>query len=110
MALEKTLINRATIGMEIEPYRSKVLHLSLTQSRKSELRKVVIDLSNLYKTGEISERAFEKLIEYACQSFVEAEVENRLGSYLEQKLVKLWYRLSSDDSSLKLLGVSTKDD
>ncbi|MGB3514388.1 MAG: hypothetical protein WBA93_35290 [Microcoleaceae cyanobacterium] len=108
MAIQKTLINPTSIGMEMEPYRSKVLHLSLTQSRKSELRKVVIDLSNLYKTGEISERAFEKLIEYACQSFVEAEVERRLGGYLDQKLIQLLDRLASDDSILQLLGVNKR--
>ncbi|MGD1807848.1 hypothetical protein ACP6PL_20760 [Dapis sp. BLCC M126] len=110
MALKKALTNRTSIGVEMEPYSSKLLHLSLAQSRKSELRKVVIDLSHLYKTGEISESAFEKLAEYACQSFVEAEVERRLGSYLDQKLVQLWDRLASDESILQLLEASTKDD
>ncbi|NEQ38469.1 MAG: hypothetical protein F6K40_20235 [Okeania sp. SIO3I5] len=80
--------------------------LSLTQSRKRELGKIVSDLSNLYEAGEISETDFEKLAEYASKSFVEAEIEKRLGSYLEQKLIKLSERLTSDKSILQLLEVS----
>ena len=71
-----------------QPYRLKLSHNSLAQSRKSELRKIINYLSELYRTGKISEIAFERLVEYVCQLFVEAEVKSRLSSHLEQKLVQ----------------------
>ena len=66
-------------------------------------------LAHLHTTGEISEKAFESLVEYACELFVEAEVERRLGAYLEKKLFGLLDKLTSDDAVLKLLGMYQDD-
>ncbi len=110
MAQEQTLTERTKFGGELTPYISRLLHLSITRSGKSEVAEVVRYLSRLYVSGEITEKGFESLVKYYCQIFVEAEVERKFSAYLEQKLLKLLSRLASDDAVLEILGASTEED
>ncbi len=46
--------------------------------------------SHLNINGEISDRAFEALVRYACSIFIENEVEGRVQNALEQKFINFW--------------------
>lgn len=46
--------------------------------------------SHSYSKGEISDKAFEALVRYACAIFIENEVEERVQEALEHKLTQFW--------------------
>lgn len=73
--------------------------LSTANFTNTNLKKLKIALSSfsyLNATGEISDRAFDALVKYACSIFIENEVEFMVQDALERKLMQFFYsRLSS---------------
>lgn len=55
----------------------------------NRLRQTITYLSYLYSEGEISDRAFEVLVNYACSMFIDQEVERRIQHLLAEKLTGL---------------------
>jgi len=55
----------------------------------NRLRQTIAYLSYLYAEGEISDRAFEVLVNYACSMFIDQEVERRIQNLLAEKLTRL---------------------
>ncbi len=112
MAQEQTLGSNAESGRRVVSLSFPASRLALAKSSKGELAKDIAYLSQLYSSGEISEKAFENLVEKACQLFVEVEVERRLSAYLEHKIIRLLHKLTSElgDSDLTLLGANGEDD
>ncbi|MBP0017352.1 MAG: hypothetical protein J7647_07315 [Cyanobacteria bacterium SBLK] len=76
--------------------------------KANELREILLRLSDLYANDEISKSRFTTLCEYACQLYIEKEIEERLSVYLEQKVSDLYSRLFSESVLIDLLGLSKK--
>ncbi len=61
--------------------------------RTSNLERLKIALSYLSELklkGEISDKGFETLVKYACSLFLANEVEAKIESALERKLIKFF--------------------
>ncbi|WP_026735659.1 hypothetical protein [Fischerella sp. PCC 9605] len=61
---------------------------NLTRLNVEKLKGVLSYFSYLHKSGEISDKAFEALVRYACSIFIENEVELRIQDALEEKILK----------------------
>lgn len=54
------------------------------------LKGVLSYFSYLHAKGEISDKALEALVRYACAIFIENEVEERVQKAMERKLAQFW--------------------
>ncbi|OUL23290.1 hypothetical protein BV378_21640 [Nostoc sp. RF31YmG] len=63
---------------------------SSPEARLLRLKSIVSYFSYLNKNGEISDRAFEALVHYACSIFIENELEARVQTVVEQKIIDFW--------------------
>jgi hypothetical protein len=66
---------------------SELSRLSSPEARLLRLKSILSYFSYLNKNGEISDQAFKNLVRYACSIFIENEVEARIGSVFEQKII-----------------------
>jgi len=98
-----------SLGTKKAATGARLPHLYSAKSNKGELSNTIAYLSHLYQNGEISEKAFESLVKHACLLFVEAEIERKLSTYLEQKLLYLLEKFTSDNVVLELLGNPRED-
>jgi len=67
--------------------------------RESNLERLKIALSYfsyLKRQGTIEEQTFEVLVKYACSLFIENEVEEKIESVLERKLMQFFDSRLSD--------------
>ncbi|MFQ4142805.1 hypothetical protein [Chlorogloeopsis sp. ULAP02] len=70
----------------------------LTRLNVEKLKGVLSYFSYLHNNGEISDRAFETLVRYACSIFIENEVEAKIKGTLERKLMQFLYSKFSDST------------
>jgi hypothetical protein len=54
------------------------------------LQETIAYFSYLYTQGEITEKALEALVSYACSVFIENEMESRIQMIFKQKLTSLF--------------------
>ena len=59
---------------------------SLTRLNVERLKATLSYFSHLNATGEISDNSYQALVRYACEIFLETEIEKMIQDTLEQKL------------------------
>lgn len=63
----------------------------LTSLNVEKLKSVLSYFSYLQSTGEISDKAFETLVSYACSIFIENEVEAKVQQVLDRKFMQFFH-------------------
>ncbi|MBD6618602.1 hypothetical protein FNW02_22930 [Komarekiella sp. 'clone 1'] len=85
---------------------------TFTTLNVEKLKGVLSYFSYLHANGEISDKAFENLVCYACSIFIENEVEEIVQETLERKLVQfLQTKLSlidEDNSDIEQISYALK--
>ncbi|MBH8573270.1 hypothetical protein I8752_09615 [Nostocaceae cyanobacterium CENA369] len=61
---------------------------SFTSLNVEKLKGALSYFSHLHTTGEISDKAFETLVNHACSIFIENEVEFRVNEVIERKVIQ----------------------
>ncbi|MDF5707383.1 MAG: hypothetical protein PUP90_06795 [Nostoc sp. S4] len=80
-----TVISNSASSKDIE-----LTNADLSASNLVKFKSLLSFFSYLNMNGEISDRAFEALVRYACSIFIENEVEARVKDALEQKFINFW--------------------
>lgn len=80
-----TVISNSAPSKDIE-----LTNVDFSASNLVRLKSLLSFFSYLNMNGEISDRAFEALVRYACSIFIENEVEARVQNALEQKFINFW--------------------
>lgn len=61
-----------------------------TSLNVESLKGILSYISHLHTSGDISDKAREALVRYACSIFIENEVEERVQEAIESKLLLFW--------------------
>ncbi|MEH2320545.1 MAG: hypothetical protein V7K24_26360 [Nostoc sp.] len=83
----------------------ELTNVDFPASNLVRLKSILSFFSYLNMNGEISDKAFEALVRYACSIFIENEVEARVKDAFEQKIINFW---ESKLSSAMEKYISTK--
>lgn len=68
----------------------ELTNVDFAGSNLVRLKSILSFFSYLNMNGEISDKAFEALVRYACSIFIENEIEARVKDAFEQKLKNFW--------------------
>jgi hypothetical protein len=69
---------------------TKLTNINFPLSNTARLKSILSFFSYLNTNGEISDEAFEALVRYACSTFIENELEERVQGAFEQKFLNFW--------------------